>query len=103
MSRTPLIPKAEITGLYGFALKRFTRKLLGDVPEPAEVMWHNQRVLKTMMGFGARVQKWDKLDRNLQSYASMAVASLVLLTNWLRQKDSPQSKPLEAPHSQTGT
>jgi AhpD family alkylhydroperoxidase len=71
------IPKAEITGLYGYAVKRFARKLIGSVPEPAEVMWHNQRVLKTMMGFGARVQKWDKLDRNLQSYASMAVASLV--------------------------
>ena len=71
------IPKAEITGLYGYAVKRFARKLIGSVPEPAEVMWHNHRVLKTMMGFGARVQKWDKLDRNLQSYASMAVASLV--------------------------
>jgi AhpD family alkylhydroperoxidase len=71
------IPKAEITGLYGYAVKRFARKLIGSVPEPAEVMWHNQRVLKTMMGFGAKVQKWDKLDRNLQSYASMAVASLV--------------------------
>jgi AhpD family alkylhydroperoxidase len=71
------IPKAEITGLYGYAVKRFARKLIGSVPEPAEVMWHNQRVLKTMMGFGAKVQKWDKLDPNLQSYASMAVASLV--------------------------
>jgi AhpD family alkylhydroperoxidase len=71
------IPKAEITGLYGYAVKRIARKLIGSVPEPAEVMWHNQRVLKTMMGFGAKVQKWDKLDPNLQSYASMAVASLV--------------------------
>lgn len=71
------IPKAELTGPYGYVVKRFGRKLLGGVPEPAEVMWHNQRVLKTVMGFGGKVQKWDKLDPNLQSYASMAVASLV--------------------------
>ena len=30
MSSTTRIPKAEITGLYGYALKRFSRKLLGD-------------------------------------------------------------------------
>jgi AhpD family alkylhydroperoxidase len=77
MSNTPRIPKAEITGLYGYVVKRFARKLLGGVPEPAEVMWHNRRVLSSVMGFGGKVQKWDKLDPNLQSYASMAVASLV--------------------------
>lgn len=71
------IPKAEITGPYGYVVKRFCRKLLGGVPEPAEVMWHNRRVLSSVMGFGGKVQKWDQLDPNLQSYASMAVASLV--------------------------
>lgn len=71
------IPKAQLTGPYGYAVRRFGRKLLGGVPEPAEVMWHNRRVLKTFMGLGGKVQKWDKLDADLQSYASMAVASLV--------------------------
>ena len=47
-------------------------------------------------------QFWFESFQNWQS-EFMAVASLVLLTIWLRQKDSPQSKPLEAPHSQTGT
>jgi alkylhydroperoxidase family enzyme len=58
-------------------LKRFSRKLLGDVPEPAEVMWHNRAVLTSSMGFGRKVQKWDQLDANLKSFAHMAVASLV--------------------------
>jgi AhpD family alkylhydroperoxidase len=71
------IPKAELTGPYGYVVKRFGRKLLGDIPEPAEVMWHNRKVLSSVMGFGGKVQKWDQLDANLQSYASMAVASLV--------------------------
>jgi alkylhydroperoxidase family enzyme len=77
MSRTPRIPKAEITGPYGYLLKRFGRKLLGDVAEPAEVMWHNRAVLSSSMGFGRKVQKWDQLDPNLGSFATMAVASLV--------------------------
>jgi alkylhydroperoxidase family enzyme len=74
---TTRIPKAELTGPYGYVVKRFCRKLLGGVPEPAEVMWHNRKVLSNVMGLGAKVQKWDKLDPNLQSYAAMAVASLV--------------------------
>ena len=77
MSSTPRIPKAEITGLYGYALKRFSRKLLGDVPEPAEVMWHNRTVLTNVAGLGRKAQKWDALDPNLKSFAHMAVAALV--------------------------
>ncbi len=77
MASTPRIPKAEITGIYGYLVKRFTRKLLGDVPEPAEVMWHNRAVLTSVTGFGRKAQKWDQLDPNLKSFAHMAVASLV--------------------------
>ena len=77
MSSTPRIPKAEITGLYGYVVKRFSRKLLGDVPESAEVMWHNRPVFTSLMGFGRKVQKWDRVDPNLKSFAHMAVASLV--------------------------
>ena len=77
MSNTSRIPKAEITGLYGYVLKRFSRKLLGDVPEPAEVMWHNRAVLSSYTGFGRKAQKWDQLDPNLKSFAHMAVAAMV--------------------------
>jgi hypothetical protein len=44
---------------------------------------------------------WFESFQNWQS-EFLAVAALVILTIWLRQKDSPQSKPLAAPHSQTG-
>jgi AhpD family alkylhydroperoxidase len=77
MSSTTRIPKAEITGVYGWMVKRFSRRLLGEVPEPAEVMWHNRPVLTSSMGFGRKVQKWDRLDPNLKSFAHMAVAALV--------------------------
>ena len=77
MSNTTRIPKAEITGLSGYLMKRFTRKLLGDVPEPAEVMWHNRPVLNSFTALGRKAQKWDRLDPNLKSFAHMAVAALV--------------------------
>jgi hypothetical protein len=45
---------------------------------------------------------WFESFQNWQS-EFLAVLALVVLSIWLRQKDSPQSKPVEAPHSQTGT
>jgi alkylhydroperoxidase family enzyme len=77
MSSSTRIPKAEITGLYGYLVKRFSRKLLGDVPEPVGVMWHNRAVLSSMMGFGRKAQKWDQLDPNLKSFAHMAAVALI--------------------------
>ena len=77
MASTTRIPKAEITGPYGVLLKRFSRKMLGEVPDALGVMWHNRAVLTSSMGFGRKVQKWNQLDPNLKSFAHMAVAALV--------------------------
>ena len=77
MATTTRIPKAEITGPYGYLLKRFSRKMLGEVPDALGVMWHNRAVLTTSMGFGRKVQKWNQLDANLKSFAHMAVAAQV--------------------------
>jgi AhpD family alkylhydroperoxidase len=77
MASATRIPKAEITGPYGYVLKRFSRKMLGQVPDALGVMWHNRAVLTSSMGFGRKVEKWDQLDPNLKTFAHMAVASLV--------------------------
>ncbi len=77
MTSTPRIPKAEITGFYGWMLKRFSRKHLGQVPEAAGVMWHNRAVLFGSMGYGRKVEKWDQLDPTLKTFAHMTVASVV--------------------------
>jgi alkylhydroperoxidase family enzyme len=71
------VPKTEITGIYGALLKRMSRRMLGEVPEGTEVMWHHPTVLKDMMRFGRRAEGWDRLDPNLASYASMAAASAI--------------------------
>ena len=77
MTGNTRVPKAEITGIYGNLLKKMARKMLGEVPDGAAVMWHYPAVLKDMMGFGRKVEKWDRLDRNLASFAHMAAASLI--------------------------
>jgi alkylhydroperoxidase family enzyme len=77
MSSSPRIPKAELTGLYGAMIKRMSRKMFGEVPEPIEVAWHNRKVLNFSFSVGRKAQKWDQCDENLKSFAHMAVASLV--------------------------
>jgi alkylhydroperoxidase family enzyme len=71
------IPPAEITGLYGVLVKRFSKKLLGRVPEPLGVYWHNRAVLKANMAAGAKAAKWSACDASLKSFAHMAVAAQI--------------------------
>jgi alkylhydroperoxidase family enzyme len=77
MASRTRIPKAELTGVYGAMVKRMSRKMLGDVPEPVEVAWHNRKVLNFSIGLGRKAQKWDQCDETLKAFAHMAVASLV--------------------------
>ncbi|WP_116997378.1 carboxymuconolactone decarboxylase family protein [Desertimonas flava] len=77
MTTTPRITPAPITGIKGALVKRFSKKVLGRVPESMGVMWHNRDVLFALAGLGGKVQKWHRLDPNLQSFAHMAVAAYV--------------------------
>jgi alkylhydroperoxidase family enzyme len=78
MATTARIPTAEITGLTGYAMKRLSRKMLGEVPEPLGVMWHNRPVLNSLMRFGRKSQKkWNQLDPDLKSFAHMAAVARV--------------------------
>ncbi|UGS36071.1 carboxymuconolactone decarboxylase family protein [Capillimicrobium parvum] len=71
------IPTTEITGVRGALVKRFAKKMLGQVPEPLGVYWHNPKVLNHYMALGRKSQQWDVCDRSLKSFAHMAVASLI--------------------------
>jgi alkylhydroperoxidase family enzyme len=71
------VPTTEITGVRGAMVKRFTKRMLGQVPEPLGVYWHNPKVLKGYLALGSKSQKWDACDPSLKSFAHMAVASLV--------------------------
>ncbi|HEY5335698.1 MAG TPA: carboxymuconolactone decarboxylase family protein [Mycobacteriales bacterium] len=77
MMSTTRVPAAEITGIYGALMKRVSRRILGRVPEPLGVYWHNRAVLKATMGVGAKARKWDACDLGLKSFAHLAVAAQI--------------------------
>ena len=77
MDNNARIPKTEITGIYGGLLKVAMRRMIGEVPDSAEVMWQNPQVFKDMMGFGRKTEKWERVDPNLASFAGMAAASQI--------------------------
>jgi AhpD family alkylhydroperoxidase len=71
------VPPTSITGIYGALLKAMSRRLVGQVPEAAGVMWHYPAIFKASMGFGRKVDSWNRLDPNLASFAAMAAAGVV--------------------------
>ena len=77
MTSKTRVPPTEITGIFGALAKRFSKKKLGEVPESLGVMWHNQRVLRTFIGFSSKADRWDACDTQLKSFAHMAAVSQV--------------------------
>ena len=77
MASQTRIPKAAVTGVYGAVVKRAARKMLGDMPEPLEVSWHNRKVVNFSFILSRKIKKWDQCDENLKAFAHMAVASMV--------------------------
>ena len=62
---------------------------------------HGSAERVTTLGYMATSRFWFESLQNWQS-EFLAVGLMVVLSIWLRQKGSPESKPVDAPHSQTG-
>ncbi|MGY1732398.1 carboxymuconolactone decarboxylase family protein [Geodermatophilus sp. SYSU D01045] len=77
MAGSTRVPATEITGLYGALLKTMSRRVLGQVPEGAGVLWHHPAVLKDSMAFGRKVDSWNRLDPHLATFAAMSAAATV--------------------------
>ena len=56
----------------------------------------------TMIEYMGTSQFWFESFQNWQS-EFLAVFALVMLSIWLRQQGSPESKPVDAPHTKTGS
>lgn len=74
---TTRIPPATVDGLFGKVVTVTTRRMFGQTPASIGVMWHHKQVFRDSMGFGRKVESWDRLDRNLATYASMAAAASI--------------------------
>jgi hypothetical protein len=62
------------------------------------------RAFEDPLGFGEYLAAPDFWNRTLQNWQSefLAILSMALLSIYLRQRGSPESKPVGAPHSATG-
>ncbi|HYJ89539.1 MAG TPA: DUF6766 family protein [Pyrinomonadaceae bacterium] len=67
----------------------------------AEQKEHGQTEQVSMIGYMGTSRFWFESLQNWQS-EFLAVGSMVVLTIFLREKGSKESKPVDAPHSQTG-
>ena len=77
MMSSPRVPKAEMSGPSAYLMKSFSRRMLGEVPEPLGTYWHNRRVLKTMFGIQRKADKWNECEKSLKTFAHMAVVAQV--------------------------
>ncbi len=83
-----------------FALSWLARSITGTAAYNEERL----RSLEGPVGWGGYVTSADFWGRTLQNWQSelLAVASMAVLSIHLRQRVSPESKPVGAPHSATG-
>ncbi|MGW5638555.1 DUF6766 family protein [Streptomyces sp. NPDC003832] len=73
----------------------------------AGVAAYNEQQLRELLppvSWGAYLASADFWDRSLQNWQSelLAVAAMAILSVYLRQRGSPESKPVGAPHTSTG-
>jgi hypothetical protein len=83
-----------------FLISFFGHAITGAKAYSEEQVEHGGQAVG-MLGYLATSQFWHESFQNWQS-EFLAVFSIVVLSIWLRQWGSPESKPVHAPHGQTG-
>jgi hypothetical protein len=88
--------------LFGlFALSLVFHALGGHAEYNRQQLEHGQATV-SLWGFVTSSEFWFQSMQNWQS-EFLAVGALAVLGIFLRQRGSPESKPVAAPHAQTGT
>jgi hypothetical protein len=72
----------------------------GRVVYNAEQFDHHEAPL-SLWQYAGSSEFWNRTLQNWQS-EFLAVASMVVFSIWLRQRGSPESKPVGEPHGSTG-
>jgi AhpD family alkylhydroperoxidase len=74
MTRISLDPPSTLLNRFG---QWYSRRTFGEVPQPGLAMMHNERVLKTTLGFERSLTKWDRVPRDLKELATLASAASI--------------------------
>jgi hypothetical protein len=88
--------------LFALFLLSFVLHALGGHAEYNTQQLEHGRAAVSLWGFVTSSEFWFQSMQNWQS-EFLAVGALAVLGIWLRQRGSPESKPVAAPHAQTGT
>lgn len=90
----------SIAFLLLFAISFTGHLVCGTRAFNEEALAHGQPTV-TIGQYLVSSQFWFESFQNWQS-EFLAIFAIVVLSIWLREKGSPESKPVEAPHEQTG-
>jgi hypothetical protein len=80
----------------------FALHAVGGAEEYSSEQQAHGRAAVTVWQYLAGSRFWFESFQNWQS-EFLSVASIVVLSIWLRQRGSPESKPVDAPHDETGS
>jgi hypothetical protein len=78
----------------------FAQLVTGRVVYNAEQFDHHEAAV-SLWQYAGTSEFWNRTLQNWQS-EFLAVASMVVFSIWLRQRGSPESKPVGEPHASTG-
>jgi hypothetical protein len=88
--------------LFGLFALSFVLHALGGHAEYNQQQLEHGQAAVSLWGFVTSSEFWFQSMQNWQS-EFLAVGALAVLGIFLRQRGSPESKPVAAPHAQTGT
>ena len=71
------VPLDTPDDLFGRAMVWYSKRTYGDVLDNGLALLHNRPVLKALIGFERKVEKWSALDPQLKTLAEMASASMI--------------------------
>ena len=71
------VPLDEPRGVLGRLLAWYARRTYGDVPDNGLALLHHKPILKALLGFERRVDKWDRLDPDLKVLAQTGSAAAI--------------------------
>lgn len=77
MPSTFRIPPARLDGVYGRVMSVVARRMWGEVPDNAYVLFHHKPLTRAVFGFERRVARWKALDPHLKTYAQLAAAARI--------------------------
>ncbi len=84
-----------------FVLSWFGQSVTGWTQFNEEQRWHEEKTVS----WAAYVTRADFWERSLQNWQSefLAIGTLAVFSIYLRERGSPQSKPVGAPHAETSS